>query len=94
MELAIRGELRKQGYNPGRKIVDFKLVAIERPGWVCIYEFTVATRASSDQASTLFGVAHDDGRSGTIVRFYEDSTPRDEQRATWSEGMILAPHLR
>lgn len=95
MESAIRAQLRDQGYQSARsQITNFKLVAIERPGWVCIYEFGVETWDASTTGVTLFGVARDDARRRTTVQLHERPEPRDEQRAIWSEGLILAPHLR
>lgn len=94
MELAIRAALRKQGYNTGQRIVNFRLVAIERPGWVSIYEFNVEGAKLAERSVELYGVARDDARRSTIVRIYEKIESRDQQRAAWSEGMILAPCLR
>ncbi len=95
MDLAIRAKLRSDGYAVGRsKVVNFRLVAIERPGWVSIYEFNVEVVDSEGCSTQLYGVARDDARRTTTVKLYQRIGPRREQRDCWSEGMILAPHAR
>ena len=95
MELAIRAELRVQGYRSQQsKIRSFRLAAIERPGWVSVYEFHVEAFDASQAAVALYGVARDDGRRKTTVQLYESVEQRDHQRDAWAEGLILAPYLR
>ena len=94
MEVAIRDQLRSEGYGSQRRIRDFRLVAIERPGWVCVYDFTIAASESIEGDHALYGVARDDSRRKTVVRLYESVEPRNQQRTDWSEGLILAPSMR
>ena len=89
LDRAIRAELRAQGYvGQQAGIRNCRLVAIQRPGWVQVYQFEIAWPASD----TLFGVARDDGRSRTTVKLFTDRQHRDGQRQQWSAGLIEAPH--
>ncbi len=95
MELAIRAQVKADGYSTrNSKITNFRVAAMERPGWVSIFEFRVELKDDPDNPMTLYGVARDDSRSKTKVHLYEDLNLRDQQRVAWSEGMILAPYLR
>lgn len=89
LELAIRNEIRAQGLPSYRsRIRNCRLVAIQRPGWVQIYQFEVLTTDPSGESLALFGVARDDGRAKTLVRLFADVQSRDEQQEGWSEGFI------
>ncbi len=95
IERAIPAELRRQGYPPAaNQIRDFRIAAIERPGWVCVYLFQVATLSAEGQPSTLYGIVRDDSRVRSVVKLYTDPRKREAQRVRWSEGLILAPSLR
>lgn len=95
MKEAIRSQLRAEGkLKPGVEILGFRAAAIERPGWVIVYEFRVETPNDTDVTSTIYGVARDDSRSKTIVRLFNSEPERNRQRDQWSEGLILSPHLR
>ncbi|MEM9354361.1 MAG: hypothetical protein AAGA92_15245 [Planctomycetota bacterium] len=95
IERAIQAELRRQGYpSSASQIRDFRLAAIERPGWVCVYQFYVATHDSEGQPLTLYGVVRDDSRVGEKVYLTESQPERNAQRDKWSESLILSPSLR
>ena len=91
LELAIRRALVQRGLPRSSAIRGVRLAAIERPGWVQVYEFDVR----DDRTQNLwFGVARDDGRKGTEVEIFDHVGLRDTQFRTWSQGMILRPSRR
>lgn len=98
-EIAIRNHLTREGYYGGTaKFRHFRLVAIQRPGWVQVYRFDVTARlvqqTLEDQPDPppldhqLFGLVRDDGRRGTEVRLFRDEEARKDLFARWSEGLI------
>ena len=95
LELAIQAQLEAEGL-PRRasRIVDCRLVAIERPGWISIHQFEIQIDEPTGNSRCYFGVTKDDGRRNPVVRIFEKANLRDQQRDAWSCGMIVAPHLR
>lgn len=95
LELAIRREIRAQRLPSHRsQIRNCRLVAIQRPGWVQVYQFEVETRDPSGESLRLFGIVRDDGRTRSVVRLFVDEEARDEQREEWSEGLLVAGKRR
>ncbi len=92
LELAIRRELARQQFaSTTARIRRSRLEAIERPGWVQVWSFTVDTTQASRPVE-LFGAARDDGREhgrrGTVVFLSGESNERNRQLAEWCEGRI------
>lgn len=92
---AIRGELRRQGFAVNAaQIRDVRLAAVERPGWVQVYRFAVATVTNDDNPHhrrdvVLLGLSRDDGRRSRIeVLLTEDESRWRDQLDRWSEGLI------
>lgn len=89
LEQAIRDELVRSGYpRQASQIVDARMVAIERPGWVQVWRFRVETTRDK-QPVTLHGAARDDGRHGTAVFLSRDPQPAAKQVAAWSVGFVV-----
>ena len=91
LELAIRREMVQRGLARSSPIREVRLAAIERPGWIQVYEFQVQDLNSRTR---WFGVARDDGRKGTEVALFDHADLRDTQFRAWSQGMILRPSRR
>lgn len=98
---AIRAHLRRSGYAAhGAKTRDVHLAAIERPGWVQVWTFSVETHLvegtpAQRQPILLFGVARNDGRkTGTKIVLSEDEPSRRQQLEIWTEGMLRRPERR
>lgn len=93
LEQAIRDQLVRQGYpRHASRIKHARMVAIERPGWVQVWRFTVATKRKdvADPGDiTLFGAARDDGRTGTKVLISTDGCLVQARLAEWSHGLIV-----
>jgi len=88
LEIAIRKELARLGHNSKIALIrQSRLEAIERPGWVQVWSFSVEYERA-DGVDRLFGTARDDGRSGTKVFISSDSRDRNQQLAQWCEGLI------
>lgn len=92
---AIRRELRRGGYAVNAsQIRQVRLAAIERPGWVQVYRFSVETETMEEnphirRKALLFGVSREDGRKSRIeVLLTEEETTYQEQLQTWSEGLL------
>jgi hypothetical protein len=89
LELAIRKELVRQGFpRQASRILDARMVAIQRPGWVQVWRFRVDTKQAGERV-TLFGAARDDGRTGTKVLISTQLDVVEQQIHKWSEGLIL-----
>lgn len=93
LERAIRDQLVRQGYpRQASQIQHARMVAIERPGWVQVWRFTVVTKHKGDDGLnevTLFGAARDDGRCSTSVLLSTDQRLVHVRLAEWSEGLIV-----
>lgn len=91
MERAIRRQLDRQGYaSRTARLRNFRLIAIQRPGWVQIYSFSAVTKTPRDQSEvSLLGLCKDDGRSRAEVAFFLNEEERQAKLLEWSEGMIL-----
>lgn len=87
-EKDIRDYLESQGYEgPSAKFDSLELVAVQRPGWVQIFEFVVRV-SQGDDRQQFYGVAKDDERNGITV--FLGKTQADQERTShrWSEGLI------
>jgi hypothetical protein len=86
------------------QIINYKLIAVQRPGWVQIYRFEVIARvhrdplaetaeqdspSDADSTITLFGLTKDDGRAKLKIRTFEKREDRLSLFQEWSEGMLL-----
>ena len=101
MDSAIRRGLSTAGYfGNTAKIRNFRLVAVQRPGWLQVFRFEATARlrlqiiedAPDPPAEyvDLFGLIREDVRKNdTMVRFYQNADERTEMFARWSEDLIV-----
>jgi hypothetical protein len=88
LQLAIYREVARLGYaDPRPAVVQARLEAIERPGWVQVWSFLVEVRREGE-VTLLYGTARDDGRRGTKVVLALDNDSRNRQLALWCQGLI------
>ena len=93
LELALRSYLTEQGfYGDSATFKSVKLVAIERPGWVQIYTFSVRVRSRVNEdlpAEQFFGLVRQDERREKVEpRVFTNSIERESQLDEWSDGLI------
>lgn len=93
---AIHAELRRGSFAVhAARVRDVRLAAIERPGWVQVYRFSVETATNEENPHdrrrvVLLGLSRDDGRRSRIdVLLTEDEGEWRERLAAWSDGLIL-----
>lgn len=89
-EKDIRDYLTENGYY-GRtaKIVDLKLVAVQRPGWLQVFRFDLRAKQQDGDWVELFGTCRDDEAAKLFeVSLSQDATARDLQIEAWSDGLI------
>ena len=95
LERAIRAEVVARGLPRSAAIRNVRLAAVERPGWVQVYEFDVeVTPRDTGISHRWLGLARDDGRRGAVVRLFDAPKLREQQFHAWSEGMIKRPSRR
>lgn len=90
LELAIHAELRRLGHPVhASKTRQFRLVAIERPGWRQVYRFYVEAPDHAGELIVLQGVARSDGRrEGAEVLISPSLSTVRQQEQQWCSGLI------
>ena len=89
-EKDIRDYLTENGYY-GRSAVirDLNLTAVQRPGWIQVFQFEVRAKSVEGEWRDLFGTCRDDEAAEEFNVFLSpDRSDRDGQVATWSEGLL------
>lgn len=88
-EQELRENLQSHGFDGRSARFDYvELKAIERPGWVQVFEFRVHVLDEGEEMHHLMGVLRDDERKGMDVFLTESETERDEKLREWSTGLI------
>lgn len=89
-EKEIRDWLSQNGYNgKSAKFAELELHALQRPGWLQIFRFTITLATAEIRKLQLFGAMHSDERFGPPKIFvFEDKAARDAQLDDWSRGLI------
>ena len=88
-EKDVRDFLTDRGLSGSTARFDYlKLVAIERPGWIQIFAFRVATCDISGANRTFFGVVRDDERNRTEIRLEDTAEAQEEVIHSWSKNLI------
>ncbi|MEM9827885.1 MAG: hypothetical protein AAF958_14945 [Planctomycetota bacterium] len=101
-EVAIRRHLSDNGYfGKTAKIQNYRLVAVQRPGWVQVYQFDVRARVRPENASEddvgpdtavyeeRFGLVKADTRGSKLrIRTFDDRQPREELLDEWAEDLL------
>lgn len=93
LELQLRKHLNEQGFYGDRaRIFDLKLKAVQRPGWLQIFSFTVEAKSRLTEGSApvlVYGVVRQDERYERYdIAVFEATHLRDRRLFEWSEGMI------
>lgn len=93
LELALRRHLSGEGYyGDSASFQNLRLAAVQRPGWVQVFIFTVQAKLRSDEASEthqLFGVAMQDERYSKLsVRTFSKRHLRNAKFRDWSSDLI------
>ena len=103
-EVEIRKHLIKNGLaGKSAKILNYKLIAVQRPGWVQIYRFeilasayleddesdAVASSMQTQELQMLYGLTKDDGRARTKIRTFDNREDRISLFEEWSDGMLI-----
>jgi hypothetical protein len=87
----IRHYLTAQGYGGrGARFHALDLFAIERPGWVQVFTFSVRAVDHDGRACELWGVLRDDERRGLKIELADTDEERDRIANDWSRGLITA----
>ena len=88
-EKDVRDFLTDRGLSGSTARFDYlKLVAIERPGWIQIFAFRVATCDISGAKRTFFGVVRDDERNRTEIRLEDTAEAQEKVIHSWSKDLI------
>jgi hypothetical protein len=89
-EKDIRDYLTANGYYGRSAVVrDLKLTAVQRPGWIQVFQFEVRAKSVEDGWHELFGTCRDDESAEEFNVFLSpNQSERDEQASAWSEGLL------
>jgi hypothetical protein len=82
--------LTERGYY-GRtaKCLNWKLVGVERPGWVQVFEFHVRAKRTSGQWEEKFGICRTDERDDTYqIELFDDQATCRQAAVAGTTGMI------
>jgi len=103
LEQSIRRHLSANGYYGGSaKLLNVRLAAVQRPGWLQVFRFDAIVKAAGDvndgetetdiqeiEFRHLFGLVREDARQNmTTIRTFEDADDRRELFVQWSENLI------
>ena len=88
-EKDVRDYLQVNGFSgPSARFDYLELKAIERPGWVQVFKFSVGALDDEGQLHQLLGVARDDERKGIEVFLSESEAEVDRVLSEWSANLI------
>ncbi len=95
-ERDIRDWLSDNGYyGRSAKFAEIELHAIQRPGWLQIFRFSVTAKTTTDDWHELYGVLRDDERYRRLdIETTTDASLRDERLEEWSTGLIVRRRSR
>lgn len=92
LELALRKHLDSQGfYGDSAKFEGIRLAAVQRPGWLQVFVFTVEAKERSERSKSLLlhGIVRQDERyNKTDVRTFVAKYERNSLFREWSEDLI------
>ena len=88
-EKDVRDYLQDNGFQgPSARFDYLELKAIQRPGWVQVFKFSVRVMDDKGDLHRLLGVTRDDERKSIEVFLAEDEAEIDRVLAEWSAGLI------
>ena len=95
VELALRKFLNNRGFRgEGATFRDYRLAAVQRPGWLQVFVFTVETALQEEdipgqQNQTLFGILRQDERYRKMdIEMFSIRSQRNALFREWSEELI------
>ncbi len=93
LECSLREHLVQVGYfGHSAKFQDLRLVAVQRPGWLQVFSFTVWARETQEQGQQhvqLFGLVRQDERYNRVdIELFEQPNDRNTRFEQWSEDLI------
>lgn len=88
-ERDIRDFLTEKGFlGQSARFYELELVAIERPGWVQIFQFQVSVKRKEGPWQEVYGVVRDDERNKTDIAIFETAEEQQKKIELWSTGFI------
>lgn len=94
-EKDVRDYLQDNGFQgPSARFDYLELKAIERPGWVQVFQFSVHVVDDEGQPRQFLGVARDDERKGMDVFLTTSEVEQVKVTSDWSAGLITASRER
>ncbi len=102
LERTLRSKLTQQGfYGESAKFRSFHLVAIQRPGWLQVFSFTVDARVAKDderdrEIVKLFGLVRQDERYRRCdIELFRNAADRMSLYQRWTENLsrLRTPRL-
>ncbi len=93
LEIALRKHLNEQGFfGDSAKFRQLRLMAVQRPGWLQVYTFTVEAMSqlnTSEQPQCLFGIVRQDERYNRLeISVFSNRSERSKLLDEWSEDLI------
>jgi hypothetical protein len=95
LERSLRSHLSGRGfYGDSAKFITFRLVAIQRPGWLQVYSFVVRARIAKDSVddaeyAQLFGLVRQDERYKKCdIQLFQNMQERHSLYQEWSTDLI------
>ena len=88
-EKDIRDYLSSMGYQgKSARFEELELHAIQRPGWLQVFRFSVRAKKPNEDWVLLFGALKDDERFKLCeVRCFQKTTQRSSLLEQWSQGL-------
>lgn len=88
-EEEIRDYLQANGFRgPSARFDYVELIAIERPGWVQVFEFRVRVFDEDENVHHLLGVLRSDERKSMKIFLTESEAEQAKTMEEWSVGLI------
>lgn len=93
LELSLRRHLSDRGFSGDTaRFENLRLAAVQRPGWVQVFVFTVHARrrgGKEEDINTLFGLVRQDERYSRLeICTYETRETRNVMFREWSSDLI------
>ncbi len=90
-EKDLRKWLNSHGYfGSSAEIQELELHAIQRPGWLQIFRFSIRVKHEQDGWQQMFGVLRDDERYRRLdIEMFDSLEQRQVVLDEWSQGLIV-----
>lgn len=93
LELALRKHLNGEGfYGDSARFKNLRLAAVQRPGWLQVFVFTVSVKARSEDSGDsceLFGIVRQDERYNRVeIHTFSLRHARNQLFRDWSRELV------